>query len=108
VLLDKAATIAYAATLMLAAGIRVEVGSKRLGHARISVTYDMYTHIPTTSSSARRRTPSGGCWPTAANPDVGETLAKGLMPTLDANRPRPCLCRSGAVSRERRGRESNP
>jgi integrase len=32
------------ATLMLAAGIRVEVVSKRLGHARISVTYDMYTH----------------------------------------------------------------
>jgi hypothetical protein len=32
------------ATLMLAAGIRVEVVNKRLGHARISVTYDMYTH----------------------------------------------------------------
>lgn len=32
------------ATLMLAAGIRVEVVSKRLGHARISVTYEMYTH----------------------------------------------------------------
>jgi integrase len=25
-------------------GVRVEVVSKRLGHARIRVTYDMYTH----------------------------------------------------------------
>lgn len=32
------------ATLMLAAGVPIEVVSKRLGHARISVTYDMYTH----------------------------------------------------------------
>jgi len=27
-----------------AAGVPIEVVSKRLGHARISVTYDMYTH----------------------------------------------------------------
>ena len=32
------------ASLMLAAGVPVEVVSQRLGHARISVTYDMYTH----------------------------------------------------------------
>jgi hypothetical protein len=32
------------ATLMLAGGVAVEVVSKRLGHSRISVTYDLYVH----------------------------------------------------------------
>jgi hypothetical protein len=47
------------------AGIRVEVVSKRLGqHARISVTYDMYTH-PDDEQQREAAQTSGGCWPTA-------------------------------------------
>ena len=33
------------ASLMLAAGIPVEVVSKRLGHSSISVTTDIYSHL---------------------------------------------------------------
>jgi integrase len=38
----------------------------------------------------------------------GRMLAGGLTSALNTNRPRPRLRRSGAVSCERRGRESNP
>jgi hypothetical protein len=63
--------------LLLAAGIRVEVVSKRLGHARISVTYDRYTH-PDDEQQREAADASGrllgrrwrnlmlaGCWRTA-------------------------------------------
>jgi hypothetical protein len=95
------------ATLMLAAGIRVEVVSKRLGHARISVTYEMYPH-PDDEQQREAAHTFGRLLADGREPDVGRSLANGPAGRPNANRPGPCRRRSGAVSRERRGRESNP
>ncbi|MBP2389369.1 tyrosine-type recombinase/integrase [Aeromicrobium fastidiosum] len=58
------------ASLMLAAGVPVEIVSKRLGQASIAITMDIYSHLLEASAATRPRRPPPWCLADLAGPTV--------------------------------------